>query len=51
MKPSRDDIDDSADLLAEALARACTFDFAGAENLCRRIVAREDRKSRRRRPC
>lgn len=42
MKPSRDDIDDSADLLAEAVARACTFDFAGAEGLCRRIVARED---------
>jgi hypothetical protein len=46
MNPSRDDIDDGADLLAEALARACTFDFAGAENLCRRIVALEDHTSR-----
>jgi hypothetical protein len=46
MKPSRDDIEDGADLLAEAAKRACTFDFAGADGLCRRIVALEDHKSR-----
>lgn len=39
MTPSRDDNEDGADLLAEAVRRACIFDFAGAEDLCRRIVA------------
>ena len=44
MKPSRNEIEDGADLLAEAAMRACTFDFAGAEALCRHIVALEDHK-------
>jgi hypothetical protein len=46
MKLSRDEIKDGADLLAEAVTRACTFDFAGAEALCRRIVALEDHEAR-----
>jgi hypothetical protein len=30
------------DLLAEAAVRACTFDFTGAEELCRRVLAQDD---------
>ena len=30
------------DLLAEAAVRACTFDFSGAEELCRRVLALDD---------
>lgn len=46
MKPRQDGNEDGAELLAEAVTRACTFDFAGAEALCRRIVAPGDHESR-----
>ena len=41
MNARRDDGEVSARLLADAAARACTFEFSAAEALCKRILALE----------